>query len=109
MSVDILRFKQFVQRYWFPFASNTQFVESGVKEAKLVSMDKRKENTRSEYAIIRSHTVSTYMDKARKLHEGVPRKVNHYRIQKRMNHINEEEEVKNVWYPRGKKQIKIIL
>ncbi len=51
-----------VQGYMFeqylPLASNTQFVESGVKEAKIVATTGRHEELRSIYAIIRDRDIS---------------------------------------------------
>ena len=42
---------------YLPLASQTQFVERGVKEAQTVSKTGRKEEQRSSYAIVRSHNV----------------------------------------------------
>jgi hypothetical protein len=51
-------FKAYVQKTWFPLPSNTQFVESGVKDAKLCATKNRDELMCSTYIPIRSTLVS---------------------------------------------------
>ena len=46
--------KSYLLSAYLPLASHTQFVEAGVKEAKVVSQSDRSEQLRSAYAIIRS-------------------------------------------------------
>jgi hypothetical protein len=48
---------------YLPLASHTQFVEAGVKEAKIVSQSDRSEPLRSAYAINRSARVHSVSDK----------------------------------------------
>jgi hypothetical protein len=48
---------------YLPLASHTQFVEAGVKEAKIVSQSDRSEQLRSSYAINRSARVHSAADK----------------------------------------------
>ena len=52
-----LPIKDYVLQTYLPLASQTQFVEAGVKEAKLVSPTGRHEPLLSAYAIIRSHLI----------------------------------------------------
>jgi hypothetical protein len=51
--------RSYVQAKFFGLPSHTQFVEAGVKEAKLVSQSDRSEELRSAYAICRSARVNT--------------------------------------------------
>jgi hypothetical protein len=55
--------KLFLLATFLPLPSNTQFVESGVKEAKIVSATNRSEQMSSIYAIIRSVHVVFVGDK----------------------------------------------
>lgn len=50
-------FKHFLYSAYLPLPSNTQFVEAGVKEAKIVSCTDRSEPLRSAYAVNRSATI----------------------------------------------------
>ena len=50
-------YKHFLYTTYLPLASHTQFVEAGVKEAKLVSCTDRSEALRSAYAVNRSARV----------------------------------------------------
>ena len=54
-SPTLLDFRNTVKTEWLPLASNTQFVESGVKEAKLCSSTGKQEQMRSVMAIGRSY------------------------------------------------------
>ena len=59
------KFKEHVQKNYLPFPVHTQFVESGVKEASLVSETGKEERMRSAIAQIRSATVRPFNDKAK--------------------------------------------
>ena len=63
-SIAMKKFRYFVQHTYLPLPSHTQFVEAGVKEAKLVSATGREERQRSQLAIIRNHTVGTFLENA---------------------------------------------
>ena len=52
-------YKTWMHSFYLPLASQTQFVEAGVKEAKIVSTTDRSEQLRSIYAINRSARVHT--------------------------------------------------
>jgi hypothetical protein len=57
--------KSFMLSSYLPLASHTQFVEAGVKEAKIVSQSDRSEQLRSAYAISRSariHSIGVVRD-----------------------------------------------
>jgi len=55
---DELELRKHVFATYLPIASHTQFVEFGVKEAKLVAQTNRSEELRSSYAIVRSAHVT---------------------------------------------------
>ena len=65
ISVEMKKFKEHVQKNYLPFPVHTQFVESGVKVAALVSETGKEERMRSAVAQIRSATVRPFNDKAK--------------------------------------------
>jgi len=56
---DFDQLRSYMHSKFLPLASHTQFVEAGVKEAKLVSQSDRSEQLRSAYAICRSARVNS--------------------------------------------------
>ena len=65
VSVEMEKFREWVQKNYLPFPIHTQFVESGVKEAALVLETGKEERMRSAVALIRSATVRPFNDKAK--------------------------------------------
>ena len=63
---DMEKFRKFVEKKWLPLPSNTQFVESGVKESKLCCTNRQSENKRSQYTTIRSHIVEDVIMESKK-------------------------------------------
>ena len=55
-----------MHRHWIPFPSQTQIVETGVKDAALCASTGRLEKTRTVMAILRSKTVHDSNKKAAK-------------------------------------------
>ena len=62
----VKKFRTFVKYMYLPFPCHTQFVESGVKEVAIVSETGREEQIRTNLAILRSHTVEPFLERARK-------------------------------------------
>ena len=60
------KLRTFVRYTYLPLACQTQFVESGVKDTAIVSVTGREEQTRTNLAILRSHTVEPFLERARK-------------------------------------------
>ena len=54
---DVKEFQEYAAEKWLPLPSNTQFVESGVKEAKMCSSNNWDELLRSMYATVCSSLV----------------------------------------------------
>ena len=76
---------------FLPFPCHTQFVESGVKEAAIVSETGREEQTRTNLAILRSRSIEPFLENARNA----------------MEHAVENEDKKMV--PKGWKRNRSIL
>ena len=64
-SADMKIFRKYVEQTYLPLPCHTQFVEAGVKEAKLVSATGREERLRSQVAVIRNNTVSSFVADAK--------------------------------------------
>jgi hypothetical protein len=88
-------FKEYLYYLYLPLASQTQFVEAGVKEAKNVSPTDRSEQLRSAYAVARSarvHTVDCLgLLKSTKRIEGLLESaIQHYEIHETFKEENED-------------------
>jgi hypothetical protein len=91
-------FRKFVEGRWFPLPSNTQFVEAGVKDAKVCATTNRDEMLRSTYAMVRSVLVNPCIEQAI-AKRGAILKGNRYmtsgeegnRKRKRANGVEEDE------------------
>lgn len=70
--IELKELEVFVKHTYLCFPSHTQFVESGVKEAAIVSVTDRKEQSRSLLAILRSYTVEQFYAEAK---VGIKRKI----------------------------------
>ena len=66
VSQELKEFREYAEDRWLHLPSNTQFVESGVKEAKICGLSQRSERMRSIYALIRSHTTFNFLDVAKR-------------------------------------------
>ena len=69
---ELQELEVYVKHAYLCFPSHTQFVESGVKEAAIVSVTGRKERNRSLLAILRSYTVEQFNAEAK---TGIKRKI----------------------------------
>jgi hypothetical protein len=68
-------YKSWMYSTYLPLASQTQFVEAGVKEAKIVSQLDRSEQLRSVYAINRSARVHPAPGETALREQGAPERV----------------------------------
>jgi hypothetical protein len=68
-------YKSWMYSTYLPLASQTQFVEAGVKEAKIVSQSDRSEQLRSVYAINRSARVHPAPGETALREQGAPERV----------------------------------
>ena len=111
LSEKMSEFLAYIENTWYPLASNTQFVESGVKEAKICATTRRDEMVRSIYTLIRSSVVNKCSEEAtaKVKNEKIVLKGNRFLLsgelgkRKRRDEVDvqEEEKTKTNYQPRN--------